>query len=129
MRLVLLILFNAFDMFSTKQDRWSMLFCKSCHGATSMLSQLCSHFWVGFQVRSNVGQSDVNAVTWGVFPGKEVVQPTVVDPHSFSVWKVSSVLPVFVAASHQLPSLLVQDRFLWIMSCIGIMCLKGRLHV
>ena len=41
------------------------------------------------QVRSNVGQSDVNAVTWGVFPGKEVVQPTVVDPHSFSVWKVT----------------------------------------
>lgn len=40
------------------------------------------------QVRSNVGQSSVNAVTWGVFPGKEVVQPTVVDPHSFSVWKV-----------------------------------------
>lgn len=39
------------------------------------------------KVRSNVGQSDVNAVTWGVFPGKEVVQPTVVDPHSFSVWK------------------------------------------
>lgn len=44
--------------------------------------------FVAVQVRSNVGQSSVNAVTWGVFPGKEVVQPTVVDPHSFSVWKV-----------------------------------------
>ena len=39
----------------------------------------------------------MNAVTWGVFPGKEVVQPTVVDPHSFSVWKVSSHQPIFVA--------------------------------
>lgn len=29
----------------------------------------------------------VNAVTWGVFPGKEIVQPTVVDPDSFMVWK------------------------------------------
>lgn len=29
-----------------------------------------------------------NAVTWGVFPGKEVVQPTVVDQQSFLVWKV-----------------------------------------
>jgi len=29
-----------------------------------------------------------NAVTWGVFPGKEVVQPTVVDPISFMSWKV-----------------------------------------
>lgn len=27
------------------------------------------------------------AVTWGVFPGREVIQPTVVDPHSFKVWK------------------------------------------
>lgn len=30
-----------------------------------------------------------NAVTWGVFPGKEIVQPTVVDPISFISWKVS----------------------------------------
>ena len=29
------------------------------------------------------------AVTWGVFPGKEIVQPTVVDPISFESWKVS----------------------------------------
>lgn len=29
----------------------------------------------------------INAVTWGVFPGKEVLQPTVVDPESFMIWK------------------------------------------
>lgn len=29
----------------------------------------------------------INAVTWGVFPGREVVQPTVVDVRSFLVWK------------------------------------------
>lgn len=27
------------------------------------------------------------AVTWGVFPGREILQPTVVDPVSFKVWK------------------------------------------
>jgi len=27
------------------------------------------------------------SVTWGVFPGKEVIQPTVVDPISFNSWK------------------------------------------
>jgi len=27
------------------------------------------------------------AVTWGVFPGREVIQPTVVDPLAFVVWK------------------------------------------
>ncbi len=29
----------------------------------------------------------VNAVTWGVFPGREIRQPTIVDPRSFEVWK------------------------------------------
>ncbi|EGC34903.1 methylenetetrahydrofolate reductase [Dictyostelium purpureum] len=28
-----------------------------------------------------------NAVTWGIFPGKEIIQPTVVDHNSFMVWK------------------------------------------
>ncbi|XP_055966914.1 methylenetetrahydrofolate reductase (NADPH) [Sorex fumeus] len=28
-----------------------------------------------------------NAVTWGIFPGREVIQPTVVDPVSFMYWK------------------------------------------
>lgn len=29
-----------------------------------------------------------NAVTWGIFPGREIIQPTVVDPVSFMYWKV-----------------------------------------
>lgn len=36
---------------------------------------------------SNVAPNAVNAVTWGVFPGKEIIQPTVVDPVSFMIWK------------------------------------------
>lgn len=35
----------------------------------------------------NVGDQDVNAVTWGVFKGKEIVQPTVVDHQAFTIWK------------------------------------------
>ena len=35
----------------------------------------------------NVEDDDVNAVTWGVFKGKEIVQPTVVDHHAFEIWK------------------------------------------
>lgn len=30
---------------------------------------------------------DPNAVTWGVFPGKEIVQPTIVEAISFLAWK------------------------------------------
>ena len=37
--------------------------------------------------RLNVTKDDVNAVTWGVFKGKEVIQPTVVDHHAFQIWK------------------------------------------
>ena len=80
-----------------------------------------------------MGQSDVNAVTWGVFPGKEVVQPTVVDPHSFSVWKVSSHLAVFVADMLQLviscPVCLCKIHFFGLLSYTGVMRFKGRLHV
>ena len=32
-------------------------------------------------------EGEVNAVTWGVFPGKEVKQPTVVDAEAFMIWK------------------------------------------
>ncbi len=36
---------------------------------------------------SNCLDDHVNAVTWGVFPGREIVQPTVVDTMSFLIWK------------------------------------------
>ena len=29
-----------------------------------------------------------NAVTWGVFPGQEIVQTTIIDRESFLAWKV-----------------------------------------
>lgn len=37
--------------------------------------------------QTNCPSLSPNAVTWGVFPGKEIVQPTVVDPISFLSWK------------------------------------------
>ena len=40
---------------------------------------------------TNAPDMQPNAVTWGIFPGREIVQPTVVDPDSFMYWKVSSV--------------------------------------
>jgi methylenetetrahydrofolate reductase (NADPH) len=30
----------------------------------------------------------VNAVTWGVFAGREIIQPTIVEGESFMAWKV-----------------------------------------
>lgn len=39
---------------------------------------------------TNAPELQPNAVTWGIFPGREIIQPTVVDPISFMFWKVTS---------------------------------------
>ncbi|WEJ95886.1 methylenetetrahydrofolate reductase (NAD(P)H) met13 [Yamadazyma tenuis] len=36
---------------------------------------------------TNTNDEDINAVTWGVFPGEEIVQPTIVERNSFLAWK------------------------------------------
>ncbi len=36
---------------------------------------------------STLDDQAVSAVTWGVFPGREIIQPTVVDSKSFKIWK------------------------------------------
>lgn len=38
--------------------------------------------------RSNMGKGDVNAVTWGVFGGREIVTTTMIEEMSFKAWKV-----------------------------------------
>lgn len=38
-------------------------------------------------LRTNTHSQGPNAVTWGVFPGKEIVQPTIVEAVSFIAWK------------------------------------------
>lgn len=38
-------------------------------------------------LQSNVRHEGPNAVTWGVFPGKEIVQPTIVESVSFLAWR------------------------------------------
>ena len=39
-------------------------------------------------LRTNTYSDGPNAVTWGVYPGKEIVQPTIVETVSFLAWKV-----------------------------------------
>ncbi|KAH9479434.1 Methylenetetrahydrofolate reductase 1 [Psilocybe cubensis] len=38
-------------------------------------------------LRTNNHSDGPNAVTWGVFPGKEIIQPTIVEAVSFMAWK------------------------------------------
>ncbi len=39
------------------------------------------------QTHTNLRTGAVSAVTWGIFPGKEIIQPTVVDVETFHIWK------------------------------------------
>ena len=39
-------------------------------------------------LQTNTHSDGPNAVTWGVFPGKEIIQPTIVEAVSFMAWKV-----------------------------------------
>ncbi|BFZ62037.1 methylenetetrahydrofolate reductase (NAD(P)H) met13 [Saitoella coloradoensis] len=38
-------------------------------------------------LHTNTTSDEPNAVTWGVFPGKEIIQPTIVETVSFMAWK------------------------------------------
>jgi methylenetetrahydrofolate reductase (NADPH) len=61
--------------------------------------QACNAAGEKFQ---NVENGDVNAVTWGVFRNKEVIQPTVVDHQAFQIWKeeafniwLNTLMPIY----------------------------------
>lgn len=49
------------------------------------------YFCVQGRNLTNAPDMQPNAVTWGIFPGREIVQPTVADPVSFMYWKVRPV--------------------------------------
>ncbi|KAI3876092.1 hypothetical protein MKW92_053927 [Papaver armeniacum] len=74
---------KAYLEFFCSKDRFSSLVekCKAFPSLTYIAVNKAG------ETLSNVSPADVNAVTWGVFPAKEVIQPTVVDPTSFVVWK------------------------------------------
>ena len=65
-----------------------------CHAAPFQsrlhCSSLCNAVTVtqGQEDATNANVYSSNAVTWGVFPGSEIIQPTVVDPIAFQFWKV-----------------------------------------
>ncbi|CEG83694.1 Putative Methylenetetrahydrofolate reductase [Rhizopus microsporus] len=39
------------------------------------------------ELKTNTIYKEPNAVTWGVFPGKEIIQPTIVEETAFMAWK------------------------------------------
>jgi len=74
---------KAYLEFFTSPENWSLL--------EPILSGHSSLTWQSINQKgnyhSNMKPATANAVTWGVFPGREVVQPTVVDTESFKIWR------------------------------------------
>lgn len=70
-------------------------FFTSAMNAWALRDVLKEYPQVNYHILDHTGQINVSnfhryrpmAVTWGVFSGKEIVQPTVVDPEAFHVWK------------------------------------------
>jgi len=69
---------------------------RESRGASELLS--IPHFirddhlfydWKG-ELKTSVRETERNAVTWGVFPGQEIVQSTIIEQESFLTWKVRS---------------------------------------
>jgi hypothetical protein len=40
------------------------------------------------EVKTSMQDTERNAVTWGVFPGQEIIQSTIIEEESFLTWKV-----------------------------------------
>ena len=55
------------------------------------MPRYCQHAELDTQgeCRTNVVEEGRNAVTWGVFPGQEIAQSTIIEKESFLAWKVS----------------------------------------
>lgn len=70
-------------------------FFTSRENVAALLEVLQDYPRVNYHVINHTGKDDITnadrlkpiAVTWGVFPGAEIWQPTVVDPISFMYWK------------------------------------------
>ena len=71
----------------------------TCQENVLALLQVLGRFpGVNFQVVNKAGDLNYTnmknkqpiAVTWGVFPGREIIQPTIVDPVAFNHWKTEA---------------------------------------
>jgi methylenetetrahydrofolate reductase (NADPH) len=65
--------------------RWSLFYLHSCSMPARGPKGEC---------RSNVPDEGRNAVTWGVFPGQEIAQSTIIEKESFLSWKASARVPL-----------------------------------
>lgn len=75
------------------QKAYVEFFCSRDH-LNRLIGRAKDHQSISYHAVNVKGESysshadrTVTAVTWGVFPGREILQPTIVDSESFMIWK------------------------------------------
>lgn len=74
---------KSFVEFFVKEDKWSEIKAK-------IKDDPQFSYYAGTRrgrYESNMPSSAANAVTWGIFPGKEIAQPTIIEEVSFKAWR------------------------------------------
>lgn len=76
------------EFFVHKDAAHELLAKVEAHNTTDVHSVI-TYYAVDKQgnLSTNSKDDDINAVTWGVFPGEEILQPTIVEKVSFLAWK------------------------------------------
>ncbi|KDN38871.1 MTHFR-domain-containing protein [Tilletiaria anomala UBC 951] len=71
------------EFFITEQEKEALKEQIAEHGS-SVVSFFAGNRHGAFETNMEAGKS--NAVTWAVFPGREIVQPTIIEEDSFKAW-------------------------------------------
>lgn len=74
---------KAFVEFFVKEDKWNQIKMK-------IKNDPQFSYYAGTRrgrYESNMSTNNANAVTWGIFPGKEIAQPTIIEEVSFKAWR------------------------------------------
>ncbi|CAG8521997.1 6505_t:CDS:10 [Funneliformis caledonium] len=69
-------------------------FFVSLENLEKLIKKITGNPWITYYAlnrngdfKTNIKEEAPSAVTWGVFPGKEIVQPTIIEQVSFKAWK------------------------------------------
>ena len=73
------------ELFMSSSDKDRLVARIDALGASAPITYFAGNAKGDFQ--SNLGDEEANTVTWAVFPGKEIVQSTIIERQSFEAWR------------------------------------------
>ncbi|SPO31579.1 related to MET12 - methylenetetrahydrofolate reductase [Ustilago trichophora] len=73
------------ELFMSTEDKDALISRIDALGPNSQVTYFAGNAKGEFA--SNLGENEANTVTWAVFPGKEIVQSTIIERESFEAWR------------------------------------------